>query len=194
MPRFRRARSANGVVRALGQVLASLPDRCARPAGGGADAGDRRVQGVLTEVVGLPPGDLIKKRQIRCSGLRASSGVLIAERITAPTTEEPAFMLYGSFQPPQPRRPRLFGRHSAAPGNTSPYLSWGLWLPLADVVAGFWTWILGPGYDGGPAVGPGVRGFHGPQEFPSFLTDRFSCWSGGVRDGLDVPPGGRDLF
>jgi hypothetical protein len=26
-----------------------------------------------------------------------------------------------------------------------------------------WTWILVPGYDGGPAVGPGGRGFHEPQ-------------------------------
>jgi hypothetical protein len=29
-------------------------------------------------------------------------------------------------------------------------------------VAGFWTWILVQGYDGGPAVGPGGRGFHRP--------------------------------
>ena len=46
------------VARALGQVLAH---RHARPAGGGADAGDRREQGVLSEVVGLPPGDLIEQ-------------------------------------------------------------------------------------------------------------------------------------
>src|SRR6266545_457525 len=26
----------------------------------------------------------------------------------------------------------------------------------------FWTWILRAGYDGGPAVGPGGLGFHGP--------------------------------
>ena len=46
---------------ALGQVLACLAHRDARPAGGGADVGDRREQGVLPEVVGLPPGDLIKQ-------------------------------------------------------------------------------------------------------------------------------------
>jgi hypothetical protein len=49
------------VARALGQVLACLAHRDARPAGGGADAGDRREQGVLPEVVGLPSGDLIKQ-------------------------------------------------------------------------------------------------------------------------------------
>jgi integrase len=37
--------------------------RHAHPAGGGADAGDGREQRVLPEVVGLPPGDLI--RQVR---------------------------------------------------------------------------------------------------------------------------------
>jgi hypothetical protein len=47
--------------RALGQVLACLAHRHARPDGGGADIGDRREQGVLPEVVGLPPGDLIKQ-------------------------------------------------------------------------------------------------------------------------------------
>ena len=49
------------VARALGQVLACLAHRDARPAGGGADVGDRREQGVLPEVVGLPPGDLIEQ-------------------------------------------------------------------------------------------------------------------------------------
>lgn len=32
-----------------------------RPAGGGADVGDRRVHGVLPDVVGLPRGDLVKQ-------------------------------------------------------------------------------------------------------------------------------------
>ncbi len=45
----------------LGQLLACLADRHAGPAGSGADVGDRRVQGVLPEVVGLPPGDLIEQ-------------------------------------------------------------------------------------------------------------------------------------
>jgi len=49
------------VARALGQVLACLAHRHARPAGGGADVGNRREQGVLPEGVGLPPGDLIKQ-------------------------------------------------------------------------------------------------------------------------------------
>lgn len=50
------------VTGALAQVLACLPHRDARPAGGGADVGDRREQVVLPEVVGLPPGDLIEQR------------------------------------------------------------------------------------------------------------------------------------
>ena len=49
------------VSRALVQVLACLACRDARPAGSGADVGDRRVHGVLPEVVGLPRGDLIKQ-------------------------------------------------------------------------------------------------------------------------------------
>jgi len=49
------------VARLPRQVLACLAYRHARPAGGGADAGDRREQGVLPEVVGLPPGDLLEQ-------------------------------------------------------------------------------------------------------------------------------------
>ena len=45
----------------LGQFLACQPDRHAGPARGGADIGDRRVQGVLPEVIGLPPGDLVEQ-------------------------------------------------------------------------------------------------------------------------------------
>jgi hypothetical protein len=49
------------VARVLAQVMACLAHWDARPAGGGADVGDRREQGVLPEVVGLPPGHLIKQ-------------------------------------------------------------------------------------------------------------------------------------
>jgi hypothetical protein len=49
------------VAGAVGQVLACLAYRHARPAGGGADVGDGREQGVLPEVVGLPAGDLIEQ-------------------------------------------------------------------------------------------------------------------------------------
>jgi hypothetical protein len=62
------------------------------------------------------------------------------------------------------------------------------------VVAGFWVWILVPGYDGGLAVGPGGRGFHWSQEFPSLLIGTGLCCSGGVRDGLDALPGGDDFL
>jgi hypothetical protein len=49
------------VARALSQILACLAHRDARPAGGGADVGDRRDQCVQPEVAGLPSGDLIKQ-------------------------------------------------------------------------------------------------------------------------------------
>jgi hypothetical protein len=44
---------------ALVQILACLAHRDPGPAGGGADAGDRRVRGVLPEVVGLPRGNFV---------------------------------------------------------------------------------------------------------------------------------------
>jgi hypothetical protein len=44
---------------APGQVLACLAHRDACPAGGGADVGDCREQGMLPQVGGLPPGDLV---------------------------------------------------------------------------------------------------------------------------------------
>jgi hypothetical protein len=66
------------VAGALVEVLACLADRDARPARGGADAGDRRVHGVLPEVVGLPVGDLLQ--QVRfgpaVDGRRGQDGVL----------------------------------------------------------------------------------------------------------------------
>jgi hypothetical protein len=46
--------------RVLSQVLACVAYRQARPAGGCADVGHRREQGVLPVVVGLPPGNPIK--------------------------------------------------------------------------------------------------------------------------------------
>ena len=49
------------VARALVQIPACLAHWDARPAGSGADVGDRRVHGVLPEVVGLPRGDLIQQ-------------------------------------------------------------------------------------------------------------------------------------
>src|SRR5712692_594056 len=46
--------------RAQREFMACLADRHAGPVGGGADIGDRCEQGVLPEVVGLPPGDLVQ--------------------------------------------------------------------------------------------------------------------------------------
>jgi hypothetical protein len=48
------------MARVLVEFLASLTYRDALSAGGGADVGDRRVGGVLPEVVGLPRGELVQ--------------------------------------------------------------------------------------------------------------------------------------
>src|SRR5690242_5767774 len=69
----------------------------------------------------------------------------------------------------------------------------GRWLALAGAVAGFWTWILGPGMTVVRLSGRGGRGFHGSQEFPSLLIGTGLCCSGGARDGLDALPGGDDF-
>jgi hypothetical protein len=83
-----------GLARAVGQVLACLADRHARPAGGGADAGGRREQGVLPEVVGLPPGHLIK--QVRfgpamkgCCGQRCVLDLLVFPAAEGALGKEP---------------------------------------------------------------------------------------------------------
>src|ERR1700722_5011642 len=59
-------------------------------------------------------------------------------------------------------------------------------------LAGFWSRILGPGCDGGPAVGPGGRGSTGPG-VPFFLAGTGFSWSEWVRYCLDALPGGGDL-
>jgi len=59
-------------------------------------------------------------------------------------------------------------------------------------LAGFWSWILGAGYDSGPAAGPGGRGSTGPG-FAFLLAGMCLGWSDGVRDGVDALPGGGDL-
>src|SRR5262249_20643492 len=66
------------VVWALGQLLACLADGHACLAGGGADVSDRREQGVLPEVIGLPPGDLIQQVRLGSAVERRScqDGVL----------------------------------------------------------------------------------------------------------------------
>jgi hypothetical protein len=54
--------------------------------------------------------------------------------------------------------------------------------------------VVGPGYDGGPGSQAGCSGFHRPLGFPSLLDGTGSCWSGGVRNGLDALPGGDDVL
>jgi hypothetical protein len=69
----------------------------------------------------------------------------------------------------------------------------GGWLPLAGGLHSSWTWILGLGYDCGPAVGR-VTGVPRAPGFPSLLGGTDLRWSYGVRDGLDALPGGGDLL
>jgi hypothetical protein len=66
------------------------------------------------------------------------------------------------------------------------------WLSLAVVWRGFRSRLLGPGYDGGPAVGPDGGGSRAPGG-PFLLGGEGSCWLDWVRDGPDALPSGDDL-
>ena len=73
--------------KALGQALACLAHRCARPAGGGADVGDRGEQGVLAQVVGLPPGDLLKQVRFGAAMDGRCSQHCVLELVVFPAAE-----------------------------------------------------------------------------------------------------------
>ena len=83
------------VARALSQVLARLGHRHARPGGGSSDVGNRCEQGVLPEVVGLPPGALL--HQVRfgpaAEGCRGQHRVL--ELVVLPAAEGALGLLRG---------------------------------------------------------------------------------------------------
>lgn len=70
-------------------------------------------------------------------------------------------------------RPVVVGTAVASPARptkavTSPDFSRGLMAAAGGRLVGFLSRILGLGYDGGPVVGPGGRGFHGPRwSFPA---------------------------
>ena len=57
---------------------------------------------------------------------------------------------------------------------------------------GFWSRILGSGYDAGPAAGRAAGGPRSPG-FPFLLDGVGFGWSGGMRYRVDVLPGGGDL-
>jgi hypothetical protein len=63
------------VVLVLGQVLACLAYWGAGPVGGGADVGDGCEQGVLPEVVDLPPGDLFEQVRVGSAAQRCRTRV-----------------------------------------------------------------------------------------------------------------------
>lgn len=76
-------RYSERAARALVQVLTCLAHWDARPTGGGADVGDRRVHGVLSEVVGLPGCDLIKSGEPVNQGMMGSHGALRSRPLPA---------------------------------------------------------------------------------------------------------------
>src|SRR5260370_36707781 len=48
----------------------------------------------------------------------------------------------------------------------------------------FWGRVLVPGYDSGPAGGPGGRGFHGPLGSPSWIAGMVRAGQGGCGSAL----------
>jgi hypothetical protein len=59
--------------------------------------------------------------------------------------------------------------HLPAGQLTNPDLSSGLMAGAGRRLVSFVAAILATGYDGGPAGGPGGRGFHGPRSSPSLI-------------------------
>src|SRR6185437_3490376 len=96
---------------ALAEIMACLTDRDARPAGGGADAGDRRVHGVVPEVVGLPVGDLLQQVRLgpAVDGRRGQDRVL--ELRVLPSVEG----ALGQEPLPQPLQGQRLGPAGTAP-------------------------------------------------------------------------------
>jgi hypothetical protein len=70
-----------------------------------------------------------------------------------------------------------------------PGLAWGLvrWAGRLRAV------FTGSGDHGSPAGGPGGRGFHGPRGAPSLIAGTVWRWSGSLRQGADLVPGGHDV-
>ena len=75
------------VVLVLGQVLACLAYWSAGPVGGGADVGDGCEQGVLPEVVGLPPGDLFEQVRVGSAAQRYRYEDRVLELCVLPAAE-----------------------------------------------------------------------------------------------------------
>jgi hypothetical protein len=75
------------VVLVLGQVLACLAYWGAGPVGGGADVGDGCGQGVLPEVVDLPPGDLFEQVRVGSAAQRCRYEGCVLELCVLPAAE-----------------------------------------------------------------------------------------------------------
>ena len=70
---------------------------------------------------------------------------------------------------------------------TNPGFSSGLMAGAEGRLAPFAATILAPGYDGGPAGGPGDRGFHKPRGCPSWIAEWFVLVRG-LRERVDTMP------
>src|SRR5215831_13830954 len=70
-----------------GQVLACLAYGDACVAGGGADVGGRGVVGVLPEVIGLPPGDLLQQVRLGSPVERRRDQDRVLELVVLPAAE-----------------------------------------------------------------------------------------------------------
>src|SRR5258707_9290001 len=75
------------VARVLGQQLACLAHGCTGPVGGSTDVRDRCEQGILPEVVGLPPGDLVQEIGLGAAAQRGGGQDGELELVVLPPAE-----------------------------------------------------------------------------------------------------------
>ncbi len=78
---------SNPTSTATGQLLACLAGGHTGRVGGGTDVGDRRKKGVLSEVVGLPPGDLVQEIGLGSAAQRGGGQNGELELVLIPSTE-----------------------------------------------------------------------------------------------------------
>src|SRR5690348_16706465 len=103
-----------GAVLALGQVLACLAHGDACPAGGRTQIGGGCEQGVLPEVVGLPPGDLIKQVRVGAAVQRGRDQDRVLELLVLPAAEG----AFGQEPLPDPLQVQWVSAAGPAPGQS----------------------------------------------------------------------------
>src|SRR5260221_4589205 len=75
------------LLRRQGQLLACLAHGCTGPVGGSTDVRDRCEQGILPEVVGLPPGDLVQEIGLGAAAQRGGGEDGELELVVLPRAE-----------------------------------------------------------------------------------------------------------